>query len=66
MGVEEGGCWTWCELFKVGFAKGVFEVHGAFPQGRFCGVKNAFLDVPRALLGEGRAYVVSTLRWVPT
>ena len=24
--------------------KRVFEVHGTFPQGRFCGVKNAFLE----------------------
>ena len=31
-------------------------------QGRFCGVKIAFLDILGALLGEGRAYVVSTLR----
>ena len=29
---------------KVGFGKCVFEVHDTFPQGRFCGVKIAFLE----------------------
>ena len=24
--------------------KSIFEVHDTFPQGRFCGVKNAFLE----------------------
>ena len=29
---------------KVGFGKCVFDVHDTFPQGRFCGIKNAFWE----------------------
>ena len=41
--VEEWGAGRGGGSFKEGFGKCVFEVHDTFPQGRFCGVKIAFL-----------------------